>query len=182
MDFKYNYLFIHIYIFIEYILLKVYSYDLLINDDNDMNKIFNDINSITSVNELNLIFSNKTYKIPLTGSNNFQFQNTVRFQGVNNETIFDFQNKDGGSFDISPVHGISNSDKKIIFENITFYNFYERNYLCLFNMECTDDINILEFNNCTFINNKGISFFFKVSCTKLTHSQPQVMFNNCRFL
>ncbi|ORX40408.1 hypothetical protein BCR36DRAFT_416901 [Piromyces finnis] len=77
-------------------------------------------------------------------------------------------------------------DKKIVFRNITFYNYNNNNnqYSNLFVFDFMDKENrsTIEFDNCTFNKVKGIIHNFHISCEKKGQKTPQVIFRNTKFI
>ncbi|ORX47896.1 hypothetical protein BCR36DRAFT_294501 [Piromyces finnis] len=132
-----------------------------------MKNIIETINSKLLTSDVNVIVNDGTYKIPTEGKNHIQVYNTLVFNGKKN-SIFDFQYSMKSQFYVHFSAGGGNTEKKLIFNNITFYNFNnfgnDNSNIMSFETENTSDRYTAEFNNCTFLNNKGINANVKVSC------------------
>jgi len=176
--------FIHL-LLLQYFIKGVLLYEIVMNDfdDKSLDKLIVDtIRNKILTSEINLTFKDGTYKIPTTGQNHFYLHNSLIFNSKN-ETILDFRFKQQSQFYIHFIAGAV--DKKLIFNNITFTNYEnfgnDNNNLMVFDSEDGNDSYTVEFNNCIFMNNKGIANNIKVSCTKSTKKTPQFIYNNCIF-
>jgi len=184
MLFKNFYKNFHLFLLMVFIYFntKAYSYEFELNNDkNSIDEMAKKINSIISMNQVKVVLNENNYIITSTDHIHLILENTLHFYSKNG-TVFDFNSLDNGSFIIQINSGLVN--KKLIFENITFYNYGMNPTISLFDIEYKDDYNTftIEFNNCTFLEIRGKMFNFKVSCTKSKQTSPQVIFNKCKFM
>jgi len=100
----------------------------------------------------------------------------ITFIGNENGTIFDYKEGRKGVFGI-----YINKENYLKFENIIFENFSTngQNNLLLFYIETYADKYNIEFNNCTFRNNKDqlISIISKFN----SNMESRITMNNCSF-
>lgn len=179
----------HIYIFIRicvifiYGLNGIYSYDIKINNDTEsLEGIGNAIDSLSSYNEIKLIFDDDIYNIPINGRNNYNIQGNITFYSEKG-TIFDFQYSDKGKFTFSFNSGLTNL--KLSFINITFRNYYDllqKYFMFFFKVPYEDNSYTIEFINCNFIDSTGFIYSISQRCVRSTQSSPQILFTNCKFL
>jgi len=152
------------------------------NNENTMKNLYKTINQNQVQGDVKLIFNEKFYNISTATNNSFDVQRSISFYSEKG-TIFDFQHSYASKFTFNFKHDVNNV--KIKFHNITFYDFVGDNYNSLLYFIITivnHNTYEIEFNNCKFIQDKGvllnISYFSKV----VTQSSPQVIFNNCSFI
>jgi len=176
--------FINLFYYIILFINKVFSYDLVIDSNDENYPTFADtVNNLLNNDDVQLLFNEDYYKLPLFGRSKFNILNNLTFYSKNG-TIFDFQQAETSTLYFSFVTGIV--DKKIVFRNITFYNFdgFNTKLSAATHFTASDktDRFTVVFDNCIFKNNKKLSFYSHVSCTKSDQKTPQIIFNNCKFL
>jgi len=183
---KKKYLWIRLYIILFYFIIKVYLIELkLSNDEESMNTLasrVNDLQTMSIYNEIKLLL-NEDYYISATNSkNNFMVNTILIFQSDNGTTI-DFQKspKSRLFFDFSA----NTLNKKVIFRNITFYNYSdddeEINRLLTFTFPAESNNYQVIFENCIFEDIYYEMFNFRYSNLYFINN-PQVYFNNFIFI
>ncbi|OUM58115.1 hypothetical protein PIROE2DRAFT_16696 [Piromyces sp. E2] len=175
-----------IFLFVLLLVNDIFSYEIKIkNDEESMENFVSIINEISKTflyEEIKIILEDEYYYIPHKGRNIFNIQSNVIFYSEKG-SVFDFQNTDKG--EISFLFNSQAQDKKLIFKNITFCNYYnieKMAYLLYFKISLAYDNYRIEFDNCTFKNNRGLILNFSHTCIKSIQSEPQVYFNNCTFI
>ncbi|KAL6605716.1 hypothetical protein U3516DRAFT_27834 [Neocallimastix sp. 'constans'] len=174
-------LYIHFIIFLLYFFLKTYSIDIIISDENNLYNLPKKIDSLSqsSINDqINIILENDYYKLPSNGNSNYNIKNTVIFYSEKG-TIFDFQQK----YQTRLTLFLYNTSKfnKIVFQNITFIN-----YTAIINNTWTIFLELfpengayqVEFNNCSFLNIKGLLLNVYHLKIEQETTYPQIIFNN----
>lgn len=179
-------LYLNIYLILYWInfFIKIYSLDVVINnDENTMYNIADNINKQSVNNEIRMIFNDERYKIPSVGKNTFYVQNNLNFYSEKG-AIFDFQGLDKGTIHFHFNNILPN--RKVTFQNIIFdnYNGYSTGGHLIYLGGFDDESNryTIEFKNCTFNNIKNLLFNTELRCTKALQTTPQMIFNNCKFL
>jgi len=129
-------------------------------------------------NEYNVFFDYPYYNISNAGRNQFEIQSNLIFNSKIG-TVFNFQNDSRSNFVFNLKRNFVN--KKIIFQNITFYNYILENLITLKIEEIDDNNFTIEFDNCTFIDNSGYIININFAPFKYFSNSPQVIFNNCQF-
>jgi len=182
---KKKYLWIRLYIILFYFIIKVYLIELkLSNDEESMNTLasrVNDLQTMSIYNEIKLLLNEDYYLSAKNSKNNFMVNTILTFQSDNGTTI-DFQKsfKSVLSFDFSA----NSLDKKVIFRNITFYNYSnveKTNKLLTFTFPAESSNYQVIFENCIFEDIYYEIFYFDYSNLYFTNN-PQVYFNNCTFM
>ncbi len=147
-----------------------------------MQNLSNIINNRETQDELKLIFNEEYYNIATLSNNDFSVQKNLVFYSEKG-TTFDFQNTYTSAFVFN--FKSDSSCVKIKFYNITFYNFNDEDSsisLNLFYIPVNHNKFKIEFNNCKFIQNKGLLLNFIYNSTKAIQSTPQVILNDCSFM
>ncbi|ORX76880.1 hypothetical protein BCR32DRAFT_270994 [Anaeromyces robustus] len=183
MNLKMIYFFLILYLCI---IKRVYSLDIELsikNDESVLENLADNVSSLINYEKVTLNFNEEIYKIPCTGRNHFNVYNTVIYYSENG-TIFDFQELDTSSLYFHFGKNVDN--KKLIFKNITFFNYdvnklYHETYMMFFDYECNYEVTI-EFENCVFRDSINSLFHIRYQCRKAIQSSPQVIFKNCKFM
>ncbi|OUM67072.1 hypothetical protein PIROE2DRAFT_5560 [Piromyces sp. E2] len=150
-----------------------------------MEEFLSTINTIGFSNKYNKIKINlidKIYNVTTNGRNSLNIFTDIIFYSEKG-TIFDFQNSDKSHITIEFKPNLTNA--KIIFQNITFYNYnYDvlDKYLLFFDITYDHNDFLIEFDNCTFKNINSCIFSLGYYCMKSLKNSPQIIFNNCKFL
>ncbi|ORY02136.1 hypothetical protein LY90DRAFT_678628, partial [Neocallimastix californiae] len=147
-----------------------------------MENLASTINKPLLTNDVIVELFDGIYNIHDDGINHLHLHNSLTFNGKS-DTRFNFQNSEKSSLIFHFSAG--SYDKKLIFNNIKFYDFdgsqYENSSLFPGGPEDRTDRYTIEFNNCEFYNIKGIVLNINIICLKRTQSTPNVIFNNCKF-
>jgi len=185
MLYKKKFLCFQSYIILFYFIVKAYLIEInLKNDDESMETLASKINNIQTISdydEIKILLNDNYYKIAANSQNNFILNTSLIFHS-NNGTYFDFQKifKTELLFHIQPT----SKKIKIIFQNITFYNFFninKKNTLFTFSLQ-SDSINYqIFFENCTFMDIPTKILYFQYSNREFLN-EPQVILNNCKFM
>ncbi|ORX40393.1 hypothetical protein BCR36DRAFT_364685 [Piromyces finnis] len=174
------YLIVYFVYFIIYLIDKALSYDLVINNDEEvLFDLAENVNILLRSYNVQILLIDDYYKLPQHGRNLFNIQNNLTFHSENG-TIFDFQSTETTNLYLNIIAGAV--DKKITFRNITFYNYdgFTTELSAATHFTTTDKTNryTVEFDNCTFKNNKKITFYTHVS---LKLEFGNVTFDHCNF-
>ncbi|OUM60766.1 hypothetical protein PIROE2DRAFT_13404 [Piromyces sp. E2] len=161
---------------------KLYSFNLSAdNDDHCIERIANITNS--DYNEIYINFNKDYYKISNNGRNQFFVKSDITFYS-DKGTIFDFQKSKKSTLYFNIVE---KKYVKIIFKNITFFNFGDHEGGTMISVDILNDTKgsykySMEFENCIFKNNNDVIYYNKISCINPVQSIPQAIFNNCTFI
>ncbi|OUM59253.1 hypothetical protein PIROE2DRAFT_15246, partial [Piromyces sp. E2] len=90
------------------------------DDEESLSNLAINVNKLNVENDVNILFKDSYYKIPPYGRNKFQIFNDLILYSENG-TVFDFQMAEESTLYFEFNSGVI--DKKIVFRNITFYNF-----------------------------------------------------------
>ncbi|ORX47932.1 hypothetical protein BCR36DRAFT_294823 [Piromyces finnis] len=183
--FIYNRIYL-LYPFLAYLILKVSTIDVKIeNDNNSIKNLPETVNQLmqTSYDEVKLIFNDNHYAIAKSSSNKFNIKKTLIFYS-DNGTVFDYQYHSSTSFNFN-FQSMKN-DIRIIFQNITFYNFYDdgnvNNNFMFFDLPFEHNNYQIEFNNCIFKKVHGLISKYYYASSKSVQSSPQAKYINCKFM
>ncbi|ORX42862.1 hypothetical protein BCR36DRAFT_374259 [Piromyces finnis] len=177
--------FFYIILVFSFYVIVTYGKEYIIRNGDDF---FYSINGIITNYEGNeeLIFRfpdhqydmlNQIYSISIPVNTN------ISFIGNENMTIFDFGFDKKGALDIN-----KSIDKELYvkFENIIIQNFYSLNQyqskISVFHVISQLNNLFVTYNNCIFRNNSNDIFTLDINCSKNNIIEPNVTFNNCKFL
>ncbi|KAG4086156.1 hypothetical protein H8356DRAFT_133586 [Neocallimastix lanati (nom. inval.)] len=177
--------FMKLYIILICLIHEIYSIEISVKSEKNISDVIDDLNSLLfnqDINEIKLFFDDDNYKISSSSRNVIDVSKNIYFYSKNG-TVFDFQNNFKNQIFFIYKPGVT--DIKIVFKNITFYNFTYRSYkefLMMFHISNSDNNFQIEFDNCTFMDIYSLLFYIQHSCYESTTSLPQTIFNNCKFM
>jgi len=151
-------------------------------DFNDFNDFGKSISELSQIGQIKAVLNSDTYSLPPNGQHHVSVSYPLTFYSKNGST-FDFQANQNSAIQF---HFQSENNIKIVFENISFSNFYSSQFKRI-NMLLIDPTGnsydfTVEFINCTFIDSFNGIIQTNVRCTKTNQSTPQLLFNNCKFM
>lgn len=163
---------------------KVFLINIKIKNDTESMENFadtlNNISTVSDYEEIKVLFEDDYYKLATFGRNIFNVYTNIIFYSEKG-TIFDFQGNQKSELNFL----FQAYNKKIKFQNITFYNHCKPDkisYMIYFNIPFENNEYQIEFDNCTFRDNQGLLLSFSHICTKSSQTDPQALFNNCNFM
>jgi len=179
-----------LYMFWVFLIIKVCTVEIKIKNDsnndnnNNIENIADTVNQLMqkSVDEIKLILNDKYYYVSNASNNKFNIYKTLIFYSEKG-TTFDFQHHYSTGF-IFNLQLLKNNIK-IVFQNITFYDYYDinlNNSLMFFEIPFENNHYEIEFYNCTFKNIYGIANIFYYISPKSNQSSPHVQYINCKFM
>jgi len=187
MRVKKLYLFYYLFLLLIYGIKKafttIFEYNVR-NTTEDINEVFrNMMDTKLSRYDVILNFDDEYYKLFFYNDHNIHMKNDIIFQSKKG-AIWDYTNRALSVFFVN--FGQKDLDKKMIFRNITFYNYNNLNnrYANPFVFETLDPDNRLtiEYDNCVFDKMIGITFNFQIACRNNVQTTPQVIFRNTKFM
>jgi len=174
-----NYFFSLVILFIFYTNNNVFGKELIIkNDDDIFNYFYESIQNISD-NEIIIKLVDNYYDMSLLSVFiiDMSVYSNISFIGNANGTVFDYNEDKKGSFKVFITKNFS-----LKFENIIFENFNTKGYNDLYNilLDTSSDKFNVEFNNCTFRNNK--EQLIGIASTYTNKVDSQIIFHQCNFL
>jgi len=182
-------LILYIYCIITLLFISVNSKEISIrNNDNNFKNLNSVLNNNQYDKELKLNFVDSYYNMTFLGYvTDLNVSTNLYFIGNQNGTTFDYCNSKLGVLHIRMNNNNNNNNNKettIIFKNIIFENFNDRDNLYTQHLRIMDIFQepkkYIIFENCTFQNNKQDLLSFHAANTKVL-DDFYIQFNNCSF-
>jgi len=176
--------YIFIYIFIIYINIILCIKEIIIHHDN-FDNIKNIIKDNQDDDELIIKFIENYYNMTyLDYDTDITVLSKITIIGNENGTIFDYDNKRKGVLNVIFTDA-GEKNKYLNIYNIIFKNFMDKKIVYyginIMKLITHSDRFFFTLSNCKFQNNYGNIFYLISQCSKSTHEEPSIVFNNCSF-